>query len=150
MPTAALATTGSVLTATEYNYLPRGLVASVVSTGSNQTGVTSAVDLTGMTTTATYTNGRNYLVLAQISFSGTVAGDYLALNVNIGASNVYTVYQGYTGTAEVQTVTAMYYASNLSGSTVIKLNGGRSTGTGTITFWHSRRSSLQIYDMGVA
>jgi hypothetical protein len=150
MPNTSIVSTGDVLTATNFNYLPRGLITSATNTGANQASITSTTDLTSMTTTATYTSGRLYLVMAETHFISTVAGDYALLALNVGGSTLYSTYYGYVNAAEVQTMHLMYLTSSLSGSTTIKLQMGRSTGTGTLTAYHTRRSQLQVYDMGVA
>jgi hypothetical protein len=130
------------------NIAPRGRVASAVNTGSNQASITTAVDLTNTTTGSfTYTNGRYYLVIAETHFASTVAGDYVGLTLNNG-SDVYTVYEGYTGTSEVQTIRATYAVNNLSGALTWKLRMLRATGSGTITCWHSRRTSITVLDIG--
>ncbi len=45
--------TGSVLTATTFNALPRGLTVAAGASASNQTGITAAVDLTNVSVTFT-------------------------------------------------------------------------------------------------
>lgn len=59
MPSAALATTGTTLTATEYNYLPRGLLARVSSTSSfRTTGTHTTYQDEGLSVSTTYLGSR--------------------------------------------------------------------------------------------
>ena len=62
MPLNTTFTTGQVLTATQQNNLPFGLVASATATAS-QTGISTEVDLTSLTVTFTAVTGRTYLAI---------------------------------------------------------------------------------------
>jgi len=70
MPNAALATTGSVLTATEYNYLPRGVLArsaNVTSQFTTSSTHTTFQDVTGYSISTTYFASRILRVTVQVN-----------------------------------------------------------------------------------
>lgn len=89
MPSAALATTGSVLTATEYNYLPRGLLAySAAVTAAFTTSATHTTfqDIPNYTASTTYAASRILRVSIQV-----------APYISGGANNVsYKIIRGST------------------------------------------------------
>lgn len=70
MPAAALATTGSVLTATEYNYLPRGVLArsaNVTSAFTTSGTHNSFQDVTNYSASTTYFANRILRVTVQVA-----------------------------------------------------------------------------------
>ncbi len=92
MPAAALATTGSVLTATEYNYLPRGLLAyssAVTAQFTTSSTHTTFQDVTNYSVSTTYSANRILRVTIQV-------GPFIPG----GANNV--VYKIVRGSTDVQ------------------------------------------------
>lgn len=68
MPSAALATTGTTLTATEYNYLPRGLLGlHTLTSGFTTTGTHTTYQDEGLTSSVTYAASRILRVSYQAS-----------------------------------------------------------------------------------
>ncbi|MFZ9987494.1 MAG: hypothetical protein ACO3HV_07070 [Candidatus Nanopelagicales bacterium] len=151
MPTAALATTGSVLTATEYNYLPRGIVARATYSTANQTGITTITDLTSCSVTFTATSGRYYMIVAQTLMASSAATQYGRLVLRNGAGTELFATYAYLTNGEYATNTLIHVSSSLSGSTTLKLSANLPGGSGTLTIGHSvQPTSITVLDMAVA
>jgi hypothetical protein len=157
MPIAAIATTGSVLTATEYNYLPRGMVVLDEASSSDQTSITTVADVTGVSVTFTAVASRYYVLVgfAVVSASsGSPALQTLQITDSAG-STVYareithfTAGGGNLHTIDCESKPLTFTA----GSTTLKLRFGRSGGdAATYTVNNSTVPAyLAVYDMGTA
>ena len=126
---------GAILTAAQQNAFGFSTVGLTTSTSLAQGGVTSIVDLTGMSVTFTAIANRNYKISAFMYAIPTVTNACASLSIreasttlqtiitNLGVANVGTTMTGYV----IKTFTA--------GSTTVKLSGALTTGsTGTINF----------------
>lgn len=93
MPSAALATTGTTLTATEYNYLPRGLLAysaavtaSFVTTGTH----TTFQDVTNYTASTTYQANRILRVSIQVAPQTSGGANNISYKLIRGSTDLIT------------------------------------------------------------
>jgi hypothetical protein len=136
MPNAALATTGSVLTATEYNYLPRGRVEYAERT-STVTVNTGASDITGCSVTFTALANRYYKITGHTlmnSNHGAAQDIDFRIVVDGTAQRTFpnTLFAN-PGPGDRMSFTVVYVTTLTAGSHTIKLQGNFSAG-GSNTF----------------
>ena len=148
---AAFPTAGTVLTATEYNKLPRGVVY-YNSVSSSQAGITTTTDITGMTAaTWTATSSRLYrttILLANVYVSAT--GGYVIGLITDGSNGQKAQSQSWCGNTERVCMVVSVLESGLSGSVTRK---GRFNGNGaTVTLEASATAQMYIIveDVGAA
>jgi hypothetical protein len=112
-------TTGQVYTASAANGMPFGLVENKIITTA-QTGISTAVDLTGFSITFTAVTNRRYMVLTTFNPQGT-AGQYAQINLNINGSptRYYRVPFVVTGLFQSTTLQEQFVAT--AGSCTVKL-----------------------------
>lgn len=153
MPSAALATTGSVLTATEYNYLPRGYVIHATAT-TNQTTISAEVDLTSLSVSIPMVSGRRYLITAHVDMQGTADGSTVLVKLTDASNTQLTRGQMTTSAANTgDTVSITYIETAASTATVTrKLRAVLAAGSGTFSVQASSTSPalLLVQDIGVA
>ncbi len=96
----------------------------------NQTGITTLVDLTNLTTTFTAVANRRYRIRGRIEFNSSVADGVCQFIIADSANVVYT---RYTGSAYLSshTIFAETIESPAAGAVTFKLRLERTTGTGT-------------------
>lgn len=144
----ALSKSVSVYGATKPWNTPWGRVAQVTQTGSSQTGITTATDITGMSVTFTAVANRIYrftwnATAQQVTSAGTfniVLADGAATSVdNAGATLAANSFL---------TLTAVFETSSLSGSVTRKLRAGTTAGTLSILNGSVNASKLFVDDMG--
>ena len=129
-------TTGQVLTAAESNRFPRGVMALATTTNTNQAGVTTAVDITGMTVTFTAVANRNYKFTYHIYAVPTVTNACFTVGLKQGATLKQTSIANGGVAAAGTTVNGLFVGTFTAGSTTLKLTGERTSGsTGTFTFF---------------
>ncbi len=148
---AAFPTAGTVLTATEYNKLPRGVVY-YNSVTANQTGITTVADITNMTAaTWTATSTRLYRTTIYLpSVYVTATGGYVLGLITDGSSGQKAQTQSWCGNTERIGMVISVVESGLSGSTTRK---GRFNGNGaTVTLENSATAPAYIIveDVGAA
>lgn len=93
MPSTAIVTAGSVLTATQFNYLPRGLLAysSLVTSGVLTTGThTTFQDASGYSASTTYAANRILRVTIQVSPYPSGGANSVALKLIRGSTDLTT------------------------------------------------------------
>lgn len=147
MPLNTEFSSGQVLTATQQNNLPFGLVASATAT-SSQTGISTEVDLTGLTVTFTAVTGRQYLAIMTLHPYGSDQ-DTSDVFINVGGTNKFTMRQTFAALNKIQTQTAQYLFTASSGSTTVKLRMAKA-GTNNVNNYGDANfiSSLAVYDLG--
>ena len=124
-----------------------GLATSVT----NQAGVSTVVDITGMSATFTAVTGRQYkttLFLPQIL--GTVAGDRVKLEISDGSNT--TLLASYMHVLAYGEIVMLSYLSTGSGSLTYKARMTRDVGTGTIQSYADATAirHLLVEDIGPA
>ena len=143
-------TSGAILTASQMNALPFGVVKAVKGTAGNQSLTGTTTDITGMTSTFTAISGRLY----KVTFSGlfvksSAAGD-IDIFITDGSNNIiYDFFQ----TQPLSSYTVISFTgvlSGLSGSTTIKARVSVSAGAGTLFMTSSNPSTFIIEDIGQA
>ena len=120
----------------------------------DQTGITTEVDVTGLTTAGTWTavGGRRYRVTCQFETVQSVGGDAWVVEIKDAAGpTTLTRCTGSNGASfsESKTVTYSNNAS-ISGAKTWKITARRAVGSGTITFGASATypAYLMIEDIG--
>jgi hypothetical protein len=144
---------GAILTAAQQNAFGFSTVGLTTSTSLSQVGVTSIVDLTGMSVTFTAIANRNYKISAYMYAIPTVTNACATLSIregstthqqiitNLGVANIGATMTGYV----IKTFTA--------GSITLKLSGALTSGsTGTIGFNGASNLpvSILVEDIGPA
>jgi hypothetical protein len=146
-------TSGQILTASECNSFPFGVVGYTQSTTLLQAGVTTEVDLTGMSVTFTAIANRYYKISAYMYAIPTVTNAVVAVNIKQGATTLQQIFTNAGIAAAGATVTGYVVKTFTAGSTTLKLSGALAAGsTGTMTFnaGATLPVSILVEDMGPA
>ena len=127
-----------------------GKVGQATST-TTQSGVSTIVDITGMSVTFTAISGRQYkttLFLPQVT--GTTAGDRAKLDITDGSNT--TLLATYTNMLTNGSIIVLSYLSTGSGSITHKARMTRDVGSGTIQSYADSVSirHLLVEDIGPA
>jgi len=142
-----LFTTGSVLTSSQMNNLPLGVVARV-STTPAQTA-TTVTDMTGVTVTWTpASTSRIYLIIAQLEMYNSQAATIASIGLTDAANVGLQDQQFYIQNANTQSCTTITWVeTGLSGSTTRKIRFGRGFGnTGNVITFGDQQ--LTVIDIG--
>lgn len=146
---AAFPSAGDVLTAAEYNLLPRGVMgrASVTAT---QGSITTVVDLTSLTVTFTAVTGRRYQISAQCELLSSVANDVGTMTITTSGNTIVgrsTHTLGAINTSETYNAECEVTGS---GSVTYKLRAFRAAGTGTLSMFASSEAPafIRVEDIG--
>lgn len=126
---------GQVLTSTQANQFPRGVMALATNTTGTQAGVTTVVDITGMSVTFTAVANRNYKFTYHIYAVPTVTNACFTVNLQ-QAATIKQISIANGGVATVgATVNGLFISTFTAGSTTLKLTGALTAGsTGSFTF----------------
>jgi len=132
MSTSRTYTVGAVLTAAQQNDLAQGTLGYAQVTA-NQGSITTVVDLTSLTVTATLVAGRRIRITGQCLFQSTVADDTVELRIMEGGTQLTQI----DVIARVASITATAHGSVIltptAASHTYKLSALRASGTGTVT-----------------
>ncbi len=117
------------------NRLPFGVMALATTTTGSQAGVTTAVDITGMSVTFTAIANRNYKVSYHIYAVPTVTNACFTVNLQQGAT-IKQISIANGGVATVgSTLNGLFVGTFSAGSVTLKLTGALTAGsTGSVTF----------------
>lgn len=134
-------------------WLPRGEVAYAEVT-SNQTGITTMTDLTGLSVTWTAAAGRRYRVSFKVLVFSTVANDDANVWVRNGSSTSLNAY----GVRAVSTTHGIVVAGShrltglSAGSQTVKLSLERAAGSGSVALAaaSTHPSFILVEDIGSA
>ena len=143
-------TSGQVLTATNMNALPWGIVAYAQTTAS-QSGITTAADLTGLSVTFTAVANRYYLIQGFVTCYSSVGSDgfgcIIANSAGTALANAFAISRDNLVSYSAH---CFYRVSPGAGSVTYKLRGQRS-GTGTLTYQPDgvTPSFIMVTDIGV-
>lgn len=126
---------GAILTAAQQNAFGFSAMALATTTSGSQAGVTTAVDITGMSVTFTALASRNYKVSFFVYGVPTVTNACFSVNL-VQTSTVKQVAISNGGVATVgTTLHGLYVGTFSAGSVTLKLTGALTAGsTGTFTF----------------
>jgi len=148
---AAFPTSGTILTAAEYNKLPRGVVYYNLVTA-NQNGISTVADITSMTAaTWTATSTRTYRTTVYLPYvqQKTSAGTVVARITD--ASNVdKQQWNGTMATSDFFAVVMQVIETGLSGSITRKARIATSAGTIDITQSSTAPGFIMVEDVGAA
>jgi hypothetical protein len=139
-----------VATAAYLNALPRGVMAYVNGSTSDQAGITTVVDITGLTTTFTAISSRLYRVTLYASvFQVTTAG-FATISITDSAGTV--LRQGMVDliVSGRGVLTVVSLETGLSGSITRKGRAATSAGTVTVLGTSLRFAALIVEDLGPA
>ena len=114
------------------NQLPQGLLGYAPVTA-NQTGITTAVDITNATTTVTVVAGRRLRISAEVGWFSSVADDVGRLTIMQDGAAIQTRSWPQRPAGWGITAMASVVIQPSAGSHIYKLQFARDTGTGTIT-----------------
>ena len=141
-------TAGQILTALEMNNLPFGRCGSASATA-DQTGISSAVDLTSLTVTWTAVSSRYYRttlylpVLTQNATAGYVIG-----RITDGSATLKQAANHLAQTGDQFQMIVMTIETGLSGSTTRKGRLSTSAGTVDLTLGASSPAWIAVEDIG--
>lgn len=143
--------TGDVLTATNFNYLPRGVVYYNLVTA-NQTGISTVADITSMTAaTWTASSSRTYRTTIYLPYcQQKTSGGVVVVRIT-DASNVdKQQWNGTFATSDFFAVAIQVIETGLSGS--ITRKGRISTSAGTVDLTQSATAPgyILVEDIGPA
>jgi len=136
---------------TEVDALPRGTMGYAQITAS-QTGITTIVDVTGLTTTFTAVTGRRYRVSVDVYVNGTVAADTLGISIANGSNTQLTSTQivAVANPAIQQRAVCSGIVTGINGSTTYKIRAIRLTGSGNMEVFASSANPgfILVEDIG--
>jgi len=141
-------TVANAYTKAESDALPRGVVAIATST-TDQQGITSITDLTGMSVTFTGLAGRRYKVSLFLPLLlGATAGDRAALQIANGANTA--IFTSYASILVLGYPVHLTYYTTFTGSTTLKGRISRDVGSGAIQSYAdgSAIRSIVVEDVG--
>lgn len=150
MSTSRTFASGAVLTAAQQNDLAQGTLGYAQVTA-NQAGITTAVDLTGLTITFTVVAGRRLRISAQINMFSSVTSDRVDLTILQDGAQIQDFTQlQQTGNVN-QSISSSIIVQPGAGSHTYKLQLARVTGTGSVTMAASATLPAFIHaeDIGV-
>ena len=141
-------TDGDFAYASDLTARPQGVLGYAQVTA-NQGGITTAVDLTGLTVTVTVGSGRRIKVTGDVYYSTTVAGGAAGVYVNEGASQLAQRTRVTAGTlADASRVEVVLTPS--AGAHTYKLRGSMGSGTGTLEAAATYPAYILVEDLGSA
>lgn len=145
-------TAGQILTATQMNNLPFGIVGYVSLTSLSQAGITTTTDITGASITFTAVANRRYGMWTNGYHNCTAANATIAQLIREGSTTLQQTLSSAT-TANIGTFLSQFYISTFSaGSHTIKLSFALTAGTGTVSAEGAATFPYQfaIVDLGTA
>ncbi len=149
---AAFPVSGTVLTAAEYNKLPRGVVFYNLVTA-NQTGIASTVvDLTNMTAaTWTAVSGRTYRTTVYIPEIQQLTSGGTAVFRITDASNVNKQFGDMTAaTNDFYSINMQVIETGLSGSVTRKARASTTAGTLSLLMAATSPGFIMVEDIGAS
>jgi len=143
-------TSGQILTATQANNWPRGVMGYYVSTANSAIGAATA-DITGTSITFTAEANRLYRALFTCDYSVTNAGALAGFYMTDGSNNIIQNIANTTSTnSGFAQITVQFLFTASAGSVTRKMRTDVSAGTGTIRGTSGQVYMFSIEDMGPA
>lgn len=149
MSTSRTYTAGNTLTAAQATDWAQGSIGYAQVTA-NQTTITTVVDLTGLTVTATLVAGRRVKITAQVGFFSTIADDVVVCNIQEGATILSSFASPQRPASWGLVMTGSVVIQPSAAAHTYKLTMARDTGTGTVTMQASatRPAFILVEDIG--
>ena len=144
---------GAILTAAQQNAFGFSTVALTKTTTMSQSGVTTAVDLTGATATFTALASRNYKVTWQTYATTSIDNTGGTVTLNEGATILQYATTNLISSGAGATISGLYIGTFSAGSHTLKLVGSRAAGGANTVFFQSVATLptfLLIEDVGPA
>ena len=146
-------TAGDILTAADMNtYARGGQEMGYASVTTNQTGITTVVDVTGLSITWTAISSRVYELEAFVNVSSSAASDNVNVNICDSSNNQIqaAVADLSTTVGRLETISVRARVTGLSGSVTYKVRIFRNAGTGTLTVeaGATRPATFIVKDIG--
>lgn len=110
---------------------PSGMTLAYAEVTANQTGITTEVDLTGLTVTVTVPAGRRIKITTSIYINRTVADGVSVLRIKEGGTQLHQADYFVRNAAEAQTVERSVVITPSAGTHTYKLTLALGTGTGS-------------------
>ena len=139
---------GDVLTAADLAGLGWGVMAYVLGSTSDQTGITSATDITSLTATWTAISTRLYLVIVQCDVQQVTSAGTAQLDITDGAGSIAKRRDNTLAAGEVHEITAVYQVTGLAGAVTRKARMSTTAGTVTVLGSTGRSPTLTVIDIG--
>ena len=142
---------GDVLTTTNFNKLPGGLLGYATVTA-NQGSITTIADLTGLSVAVPVNTSRIVVIVAQIMLFSSVAGDVASLYIREGSTKLATGQDVMWIVSTGYTITARCVLSPSTATHTYKLSAELSSGTGVVTMSaaSTNPASIMVFDGGLA
>lgn len=119
---------GDVLSAANMNLLPGG-TTSVASTGSSQTGISAATDLTTLSVTFTAVTSRRYLITGLVNYRQRTSSGLVTVEIAYAGTTVLASWVETHATDDYGTAYFSMYHVPGAGSITYKLRAKTSAGT---------------------
>lgn len=146
---ASFPTSGTVLTATQYNYLPRGVVAQASNTAST-TGVSAVADVTGLSVTWTATSTRMYRVTAFMgAIQQSTSTGIVTSFITDGSNSAKQQANVQLTATEFGHISLGLIETSLSGSVTRKIRIQTSAGTVAALYNAAYPSYILVEDLGI-
>ena len=141
---------GQVLTASEMNNLPFGVVERTERTAGNVNITTTLADLTGMSLTFTAVSTRIYKISWHLFILNNTSAHSTFIYLTDGSNNIKTVSGQYAASGLRASAAGFWFTSGISGSTTYKLRGAATADTSTMSGTSGESAVFMIEDIGLA
>ena len=138
---------GAILTASQQNRFPRGVMGYVERTAGSTGPVTTEVDVTGVTVTFTGQTGRLYRVSTGVTGLRSTNAGYIFANIK-DASNALLNQVIGSGSAGDYMDLSTNFVMTANGSTTIRMTAGADGNGGTILGVSTTRCTMIVEDLG--
>jgi len=137
---------GDILTTTNFNKLPNGLIGYATATA-NQTGISSATDLTNLSVTVTVNTSRIIVIRANLFVLQNTSTANVTLAIKESTTQLVQVNQNVVVSTYGQ-LTPSVILTPSAGSHTYKLTLSTSAGTVDLQAAATYPASIQVYDEG--
>lgn len=121
-----------VYTGSGWAWLP-GLISYVESGGSDQTGISTVTDITGVTTTFTPPSVQRIKITGQVVGLSVSAGGLRRYHINKDGTDLTIAFRNYASASQFETITWVAYDTPTVASHTYKLRATSDAGTVTIS-----------------
>lgn len=142
---------GAILTATQMNQLPWGIIARSTATAAQNGIGTSATDLTGLSVTWTAVAGRSYRLTATTQFIYASGSPAVAVFKIVTSGGTQVQETNVVGSATVYSAAHLStVVSPAAGSVTYKVQGNVNSGTMNVFAASNAPIFLMVEDLGTA
>jgi hypothetical protein len=142
-------TSGAILTAAQMNRLPWGIIGRAERT-SNQTGISTAADITGLTITWTANSSRIYRTTVYSIVQQDTANGLVFIRITDGANQQKQQWMVTTVATGFYTCCSQVTETGLSGSTTRKARADSQANTMSIQATSTLPAFILVEDLGEA